>query len=69
MENVSFNVPTISCSMCSNKIKEGVNNVEGVGNVDVDLKQQTVNIEYDTGQVSPEKLADTINQLGYEVLE
>ena len=69
MDKISFNVPSISCSMCSKKIKEGVQPVEGVQNVDVDLKQQIVNIEYDTELTSPNELADTITQLGYEVLE
>jgi len=68
MNTTVFNVPSISCSTCSNKIQEGLKSVKGVEGVQVDLKSQTVKVDYDTNSVQPQDIRKAISSMGYEVL-
>lgn len=67
METTSFSVPSITCSVCSNKIQNGLQSMNGVGNVSVDLKTKVVNVEYDPNSVQPQELRNKVSSLGYEV--
>lgn len=69
MENTSFTVPSISCSICSGKIKEGVKTLNGIGNISVDLKTQMVNVEYNPSDIQPQDIRKKIASLGYEVIQ
>lgn len=68
MEKATFNVPSISCSICSGKIKSGLQEVSGISDIGVDLKSQAVNVEYDPKLVSPSDIRIKIASMGYEVV-
>lgn len=68
MDKATFNVPSISCSICSNKIKEGVKTLQGVEDISVDLKSQVVNVEYNPQQVQPGEIKGKISSMGFEVI-
>lgn len=68
METATFNIPSISCSACSNKIQESVKSLKGVENVSVDLKSQQVNIDYNPDSIMPQDIKKHISQLGYEII-
>ncbi|AUS98464.1 heavy metal transporter [Clostridium thermosuccinogenes] len=67
METTSFNVPSISCSACAEKIQEGLKEMKGVGNVSVDLKTKMVNVDYNPADVKPQDIIGKVSSLGYEV--
>lgn len=67
METTVFNVPSISCSMCSSKIQDGVKTLKGIQNVQVDLKTQSVSVEYNPADTNPQEIKTKISSLGYEV--
>jgi len=69
MEKVSFNVPSISCSNCSNKIQDGIKSISGVGSISIDLKSQTVEVEYNPSDVQPKDIKQKIASMGYEILQ
>ena len=69
METTSFNVPSISCSVCSNKIQEGLKSMAGIGDVNVDLKSKMVNVNYDSGSVQPMEIRKKVTSLGFEVVQ
>ena len=50
MDKLNFNVPSISCSACSNKILNGLRELEGIEKTTVDLKTKNV-----TSSTIPEK--------------
>ena len=54
METVDFNIPTLSCGACSDKIQENVQELKGVTNSSVDLKSQQLKVEYNPSDISPE---------------
>lgn len=67
MDTVKFNVPSISCSVCSGKIQGGLKEVNGIQNVSVDLKSQTVNVDYDSSKIQSQDIKKNISSMGYEV--
>jgi Cu+-exporting ATPase len=69
METATFNVPSISCSICSGKIQEGVKTLKGIGSIDVDLKSQSINIEYNPQEIQSNEIREKISSLGYEVMQ
>ncbi|MCX7712009.1 MAG: heavy-metal-associated domain-containing protein [Clostridia bacterium] len=69
MDTTVFNVPSLSCSICSNKIQEGLKSMNGVQDVSVDMKSQTVTIGYDASNIQPADIRKTISSMGYEVIQ
>lgn len=69
MEKAVFNVPSISCSSCAGKIKEAVKSINGVAGVSVDLKSQTVEVEFNPETVKSDEIRRGISSLGYEVIQ
>lgn len=68
METTSFNVPSITCSACSGKIKGELKGMDGVETVNVDLKSQQVEVAYNPEEVKPQDIRKKIMTMGYEVL-
>jgi copper chaperone len=68
MERTSFNVPSISCSVCSNKIQNELKGTEGIQDVNIDLKTQMVTVEYDSGKLQPQNIRKKITTMGYEIV-
>ncbi len=64
-----FNVPSITCSICSNRIKSELSEMDGIESVNVDLKTQTVSVSYDPSQYQPKDIRGKIAGMGYEVLQ
>lgn len=67
MQTASFGVPSISCSACSEKIKQGIGSLKGIGNIDVDLGTRMVKVEYDPRDIQPVDIKKRVMTLGYEV--
>ncbi len=69
METTTFNVPSITCSICSNKIQQSLKGVKGVNTVSVDLKTKTVNVDYEPRDINPEEIRKNVSSIGYEVIQ
>jgi copper chaperone len=69
METTTFNVPSITCNVCSGKISEGLKALRGINDVNVDLKTKTVNVNYDPNEVQPQDIRKRVSSLGYEVTQ
>ena len=63
----SFTVPSITCSICSGRIKNELGQMEGIYGIDMDLKAQTVKVTYDPDQYQPRDIRGKIAGMGYEV--
>ncbi len=68
MDRTNFQVPSITCSVCSNKIQNGLKNLEGIKKVDVDLKTKMVNVDYEPDSTNPVEIRQKVTELGYEVI-
>jgi len=64
----TFTVPSISCSICSSRIKRELGGLDGIENVNVDLKTQSVKVSYDPDLQQPGDIRKRIAEMGYEVM-
>jgi copper chaperone len=65
--HVVLNVPTVSCNHCKMAIENAVGALGGVGQVNVDVAEKTVTIDFDADSVSLESIEETVADEGYEV--
>ncbi len=65
----TFTVPSITCSICSNRIKSELGAVAGIEGIDVDLKTQMVKVFYNPAEQQPRDIRSKIAHMGYEVLQ
>jgi copper chaperone CopZ len=68
MEKVVYQLAELTCPSCLQKIEWGVSHQVGVEKVKVYFNASKVKAELDLSQTSPEKIAEFIENLGYEVL-
>lgn len=66
MDTAIFNIPSLSCHVCSNRIQEGLKSIKGIEDVFVDLKSQSVKISYDPSALTPQDIKKEIYSMGYE---
>lgn len=64
-ESVLIPVEGMSCSVCASRVKKNLKEVPGVSEATVSLEKHEAEVSYDPAQTSPEKLAKTIDELGY----
>ena len=66
VESAVIPVKGMSCMACVAKTKEALRAVPGVIEVEVKLSPGSATVKYDSAQVTPEKLASVIKELGYD---
>jgi copper chaperone len=69
METAAFNIPSISCSVCSNKIQGELKGMNGIENLNIDLKTQTLNVSYNPDELKSQDIGKKIASMGYEVIQ
>jgi copper chaperone len=62
-----LNVPSVSCNHCKMAIEKAVGAVGGVGQVDVDVAEKTVTVDFDGDSVSLETIEAAVAEEGYDV--
>ncbi|MGG5253408.1 copper chaperone CopZ [Neobacillus sp. SM06] len=67
MEKITLNVQGMSCGHCVKSIEGSVGELKGVSTVKVHLENGTVDVEYNSNEVTVEKIKETIDDQGYEV--
>ena len=67
MEKIKVKVGGMSCEHCVKAVKTVVSAINGVANVDVDLKGKTVAIEHDEN-VTIDMITNVIEEQGYDVI-
>ena len=66
-ELVVTTTPPMSCQNCENKIKKNIRFEKGVKNIETNLAEQRVTIEYDAEKTNPEKIEEAFTKIGYHV--
>lgn len=65
----TFNIPSITCSNCSNRIKSELEGINGVEGIELDLKSQALKVEYNPALIQPNDIRGKIAEMGYEVYQ
>ena len=66
MQELTFDVPGVSCDHCINAITKATKNL-GVDDVQVDLVSKKVYVAFDQTKVSADNLKEAIEEEGYDV--
>ncbi len=61
----TLSVPDVSCEHCVKTIDGALGSVQGVQAVKTDIPTKTVQLSYDPGQVSMEKIELALDDAGY----
>ncbi len=65
--HVVLNVPSVSCNHCKMAIEKAVAAMGGVDQVEVDVAEKTVTVDFDDASVTLESIEATMADEGYEV--
>lgn len=60
-----YAITGMSCSACSTRVQKNVSAIDGVQKADVNLLTNSMQVEYDTSQVSEQTIIDAVTQAGY----
>lgn len=61
----TLGVDGMDCSGCAATVEKALRNLDGVGDVRVDLMGARVDVEYDEGRVAPAELSGAVTAAGY----
>lgn len=64
--SITLPVSGMDCAMCAIPIKSRLHRIAGVSQVDVNVTQGTVSVNYDSAKVKPEQLVAAIDSTGYK---
>ncbi len=68
MKEIKLNVEGMTCGGCENRIKNALSEIEGVESVTANHETKEVTITLNA-EVEEDTLKETINDLGFEVVE
>lgn len=67
MNKIVLQLDELSCPACLQKIQHALDKQTGVTNVKVLFNAAKVKADFDDDEISADKLADTVTNLGYDV--
>jgi len=68
-QNVTLKISGMHCAVCAQTIEKALNQKEGVYKAVVNFALETVNVEYNSAQISLEGIKKVIRDVGYDVIE
>lgn len=66
MKTVKLKIKGIHCASCGKVITMDLEEVDGVGKVEIDEATKLAEIEFDETKVKVEKILETVKNSGYE---
>lgn len=68
MKTIRFQLETLTCPSCIDRIEGALNKEAGVEEAKVLFNSSKVKVKYDSEKVSPEQLEELIEKVGFPVL-
>ena len=69
MKKIEIKVEGMHCEGCSKRLTKVLSNVDGVSFAEVSLEDKLAKIEYDENIATVEKLEESIEDAGFEVIK
>lgn len=66
LKKTEIRTPSIMCNMCVSTITNALNKIQGVTNVEVNLKTKTTTVEYSNDLTDLNSLVFAITEAGYD---
>jgi copper chaperone len=67
MDTLQLTVTGMTCGDCENAVKRAVGKLQGVEAVTADHHTNQVGVQFDAAQVTPQRIREEIEAVGYEV--
>ena len=67
IERIIAPIEGMTCASCVARVEKSIRKVEGVKNVSVNLATEKAMIEFETGEIDFNKIADTVEDAGYKI--
>ncbi len=61
-----YKITGMSCEHCVAKVKAGIESIEGVEKVKINLKKGLGKVKYDESSVTDQDICDKVAEVGYE---
>jgi copper chaperone len=68
MEKTTLQVKGMTCGHCEKAVRTALEELEGVSKATVHLQAGTVDVEFEGAKVSVDKIKETIEDQGYDVI-
>lgn len=65
-QHVELDITGMTCAACSARIEKGLNKLDGVASVHVNLALERASIEYSSSELDPAQLIAAVEKLGYK---
>ena len=66
---VILNIRGMTCASCVSRVEKGLRDLEGVKKASVNFATEKATVEFDPAAVHPERMAEKVKDLGYEVVD
>jgi copper chaperone len=66
---LTIHVEGMSCQHCVKRVKNAIQSIEGVSNVEVSLEQKSAVILFDETKVKISTIAEAVEETGYHVVK
>ncbi len=63
----TLQVPEVHCDHCKTSLEGAVGDLAGVDRVEVSVPNATIDVDFDEGAVSLDRIKETIEEQGYAV--
>lgn len=68
VNNISLHVKGMSCNHCVKSIEAALGKIQGIESVQVNLKKESVSVSFRESNITIEKIKETIEDAGYDVV-
>jgi copper chaperone len=66
-ETLQLRVTGMTCGGCENAVKRALGQLDGVEEVTASHREAVVGVTYDTGKVTPSRIKEKVESIGYSV--
>lgn len=67
--NINLKIGGMSCASCAKAIEKEIEKLDGIENINVNIATEKASISYDKSKINLSKIKESIEKLGYKVLE
>lgn len=61
----TFGVFGMSCGHCQRKVEQDVKNLDGISDIQVDLKREQITVTFNSNLVDETKIKEAVKKAGY----
>ncbi|QHA90180.1 copper chaperone CopZ [Bacillus sp. N1-1] len=68
MEQTTLKIKGMTCDHCKAAVNNALTELEGVAEVDVNVKEGTAKVSYDSSSVSVSEMNEAVEEQGYDIV-